>query len=519
MPAGEHEFVVVANRLPVDITIEDDGSLSWERSPGGLVTALAPLMQKNGGGWVGWSGKVGFEHEPFDAEGMRLCPVPLSEGEIARYYEGFSNATLWPLYHDVIVPPEFHRAWWNTYTSVNRRFATAAAEAVAPGGTVWVHDYQLQLVPSVLRMLRPDVKIGFFNHIPFPPVEIFTQLPWRHQVVEGLLGADLVGFQRPGDASNFLRAVRRLTDLQVRGPQVTVPGRWSRPDRAVRAQAFPISIDSTAFEELARRPDVLERAKQIRVELGSPDVLLLGVDRLDYTKGIRHRLKAFGELLEDGQLRVPEACMVQVASPSRERVEQYKTLRDEVEVTVGRINGDYGALGRAAVHYLHHSYPATEMAALYRAADVMLVTSLRDGMNLVAKEYVAARSDLGGALVLSEFTGAADELTHALTINPHDIDGTKATVMRAVNMDRKESRRRMRGLRRRVMQHDVQRWADDFLGYLAMSVPPPPDLRPPETPRLGTQPPATDENRPDPTDEQPTDEQPTDEQPTSKETT
>ncbi|MFH5824925.1 trehalose-6-phosphate synthase [Georgenia sp. AZ-5] len=471
MPAGEHEFVVVANRLPVDITVESDGSLTWQRSPGGLVTALAPIMQKNAGAWVGWSGTAGFEHEPFDGEGMRLWPVTLSEREVADYYEGFSNGTLWPLYHDVIVAPEFHRNWWNTYVSVNRRFASAAAEAVAPGGTVWVHDYQLQLVPAVLRLLRPDVKIGFFNHIPFPPVEIFTQLPWRRQVVDGLLGADLVGFQRPGDAANFLRAVRRLTDLQVRGPQVTMPGRWSRPDRVVRAQAFPISIDAASFDELARTPKVLARAKEIRKELGSPETLLLGVDRLDYTKGIRHRLKAFGELLEDGQLRVPEACMVQVASPSRERVEQYQTLRDEVEVTVGRINGDFGTLGHAAVHYMHHSYPMEEMAALYRASDVMLVTSLRDGMNLVAKEYVAARSDLGGALVLSEFTGAADELTQALQINPHDIDGTKATIMRAIGMDPREGRRRMRSMRRRVLEHDVQRWADDFLGYLAMSVP------------------------------------------------
>ena len=236
---------------------------------------------------------------------MRLWPVTLSEHEIADYYEGFSNGTLWPLYHDVIVPPEFHRTWWNAYVAVNRRFAAAAAEAVAPGGTVWVHDYQLQLVPSVLRLLRPDVKIGFFNHIPFPPVEIFTQLPWRRQVVDGLLGADLVGFQRPGDAANFLRAVRRLTDLQVQRPAGDHAGPLVAPGPQVRAQAFPISIDAASFDELARTPDVLARAKEIRKELGSPDVLLLGVDRLDYTKGIRHRLKAFGELLEDGQLRVP----------------------------------------------------------------------------------------------------------------------------------------------------------------------------------------------------------------------
>lgn len=219
MSAGTHDVVVVANRLPVDVTIGEGGSLSFERSPGGLVTALAPVMESQGGAWVGWTGKPDIDVAPFEDETMTLWPVRLSEQEVAGFYEGFSNATLWPLYHDVIVPPEFHRAWWNTYSAINRRFATAAAQAVAPGGTVWVHDYQLQLVPAALRALRPDVKIGFFNHIPFPPLEIFTQLPWRRQIIEGLLGADLVGFQRPGDASNFLRSVRRLTGLQVRGPR------------------------------------------------------------------------------------------------------------------------------------------------------------------------------------------------------------------------------------------------------------------------------------------------------------
>ena len=467
MPAGEYAVVVVANRLPVDLVEQDDGSIDWTRSPGGLVTALAPVMQQQRGAWVGWSGSADVTHEPFDADGIRLFPVTLNATEVTDYYEGFANGTLWPLYHDVIVPPEFHRHWWNSYVAVNRRFAAAAAEAVAPGGTVWIHDYQLQLVPAVLRLLRPDVRIGFFDHIPFPPVEIFAQLPWRRQVLEGLLGADLVGFQRAADASNFLRAVRRIGGATTKGSEVIVEGRWSRPDRRVRAGVFPISIDSAGFDELAARESVQQRAVEIRAELGDPDVLLLGVDRLDYTKGIRHRLKAYGELLAEGRLAPPEATLLQIASPSRERVDQYRQLRDEVEGTVGRINGDFGILGRPAVHYMHHSYPPEEMAACYLAADVLLVTSLRDGMNLVAKEYVAARRDLGGALVLSEFTGAADELRQALLVNPHDIDGTKATIMRAVTMNRTEARRRMRSLRRRVMRDDVQRWADHFLTALS----------------------------------------------------
>jgi alpha,alpha-trehalose-phosphate synthase [UDP-forming] len=464
--AGEYDLVVVANRLPVDFTVREDGGVDWTRSPGGLVTALLPMMQAADGAWIGWSGAPDLAHDPFDADDIRLVPVSLSAQEIELYYEGFANDTLWPLYHDVITAPAYHRQWWEAYRAVNRRFADAAAQQVAAGGTVWVHDYQLQLVPAMVRELRPDVRIGFFNHIPFPGIEIFAQLPWRKQIIEGILGADVVGFQRTSDASNFVRAVRRLTDLTTRGQIVTIPGRHGLPDRHVRAAPFPISIDSNRFDRLARRPDVQQRAREIREELGNPRTLLLGVDRLDYTKGISHRIKAFGELVQDGRLTVPEATLVQVASPSRENVEAYQQLREEVELLVGRINGDFGQLGHPAVHYLHHSYPQEEMAAMYLAADVMLVTALRDGMNLVAKEYVAARSDERGVLVLSEFTGAADELAGAVMVNPHDIDGMKDRIVTAVEMDTRDQRKRMRRLRRRVLEDDVAKWSQTFLSVL-----------------------------------------------------
>jgi len=465
-PDHGYDFVVVANRLPVDVTLDDDGQTSWTRSPGGLVTALAPVMASTSGAWVGWGGSPDLELEPFDVDGTELIPVMLTEDDLEKFYEGFSNDTLWPLYHDVIAPPAFHRQWWDSYQRVNRRFAQAAADQAAQGATVWVHDYQLQLVPKLLRALRPDLRIGYFHHIPFPPLEIFAQLPWRKQVVEGLLGADLVGFQRAGDAANFVRVVRRLTDLTTRGQVVTLNDADGHVDRHVRAAAFPISIDSHAFDDLARTDAVQERARQIRRELGDPEFLLLGVDRLDYTKGIRHRIKAYGELLLDGRLSAQTTTLVQVASPSRENVGAYQQLRDDVELLVGRINGDYGQVGRAPVQYLHQSFPMEEMAALYLAADVMLVTALRDGMNLVAKEYVAARSDDRGALVLSEFTGAADELTGAVLVNPHDIDGMKDAITYAVHMDARDSRKRMRSLRRRVLGHDVVAWSQDFLGAL-----------------------------------------------------
>ncbi|WP_186812693.1 alpha,alpha-trehalose-phosphate synthase (UDP-forming) [Cellulomonas composti] len=465
MPRTGYDLVVVANRLPVDVSTGDDGEVTWSRSPGGLVTAMAPVMSGAQGAWVGWGGSPDLDLDPFEVDGTLLVPVPLCADDVESFYEGFSNDTLWPLYHDVISAPAFHRAWWEAYQRVNLRFAEAAAAQVAHGGTVWVHDYQLQLVPRLVRELRPDVRIGYFHHIPFPPLEIFTQLPWRRQVVEGLLGADLVGFQRAGDAANFVRVVRRLTDLTTRGQVVTIT-RHGKVERHVRAAPFPISIDSGAFDELARTDAVQQRAHDIRRELGDPRTLLLGVDRLDYTKGIRHRIKAYGELLAEGRLSAQETTLVQVASPSRENVDAYVQLRDEVEQLVGRINGDHGQVGHAPVQYLHQSFPMEEMAALYLAADVMLVTALRDGMNLVAKEYVAARSDDRGALVLSEFTGAADELHGAVLVNPHDIDGMKDAITYAVHMDDREARKRMRRLRRRVLGHDVAAWSREFLAAL-----------------------------------------------------
>src|SRR5699024_10134239 len=275
-----------------------------------------------------------------------------------------------------------------------------------------------------------------FLHIPFPPMELFGQLPWRHQVLEGLLGSDLIGFQRAGDTANFLRSVRRFTAHPVRGQNVSTTTPFANPGRTIRAGTFPISLDTKSFNELANRPETVERARQIRHDLGDPQTVLLGVDRLDYTKGIRHRISAFGELLEDGSVRHGEVVLVQVASPSREQVREYMELRSEVEEMVGRINGEYAEIGSPVIHYLHHSYPAEEMAAMFRAADVVLVTALRDGMNLVAKEYVAARSDLDGVLVLSEFAGAAAELPSALQVRPHDIARMKSTSHPEITMPR-----------------------------------------------------------------------------------
>jgi len=457
--------VIVANRLPVDRVVEADGTTAWRRSPGGLVSALAPVMTAQDGAWIGWPGDVSEEPEalePFEHEGMTLVPVSITALEYEEYYEGFSNATLWPLYHDLVAKPEFHREWWDSYIDVNQRFAGAAAEIAAEGAVVWIQDYQLQLVPALLRELRPDLRIGFFLHIPFPPAELFSQLPWRRQLLEGLLGADLVGFQLTGAAQNFIRLVRQRVGHKTHRDSVYLPD-----GRIVTAKAFPISIQTDKFEELARSEPVQQRAQQIRDDLGNPRRIFLGIDRLDYTKGIYARLRAFSELIHDGHFTVEDAVFVQVASPSRERVDQYRILRDDIDRLVGHINGDLGRIGRPPISYLNAAFPQAEMAALYVASDIMVVTPFRDGMNLVAKEYVACRFNDDGALVLSEFAGAADELRQAYLVNPYDINGMKAQMLEAYQADEKDLTRRMKAMRKTVAENDVNNWASNFLTELS----------------------------------------------------
>ncbi|MEJ7775278.1 MAG: trehalose-6-phosphate synthase [Nocardioidaceae bacterium] len=459
MPASStSSFVVVANRLPVDRVAAAGGGSEWRTSPGGLVTALEPVLRQHRGIWIGWPGSSIDNEAMFEVDGFKLKPVDLSSDEVEGYYEGMSNGTLWPLYHDVVAKPAFHREWWDAYVRVNRRFAEAAAECAAKDAAVWVQDYQLQLVPAMLRELRPDVRIGFFLHIPFPPTELFKQLPWRDQILEGLLGADLVGFQRPGGASNFARLVRLRLDHKTHRDQIRL-----EDGRHVAARAYPISIDFHRLEELAMSSSVQARTDEIRSEIGADRKIFLGVDRLDYTKGIRQRLRAFGELIVDGAISVDEAVFIQVASPSRERVQQYVEVRDDIERWVGRINGDLGRIGRHPIHYLHSSYPREEMTALFQAADVMVVTPFADGMNLVAKEYVTCRHRNDGALVLSEFAGAADELKQAFLVNPHDINGLKESMLAAGNADARDLTRRMRAMRRQVRDNDIASWANAFL--------------------------------------------------------
>lgn len=451
---GRHSFIVMANRLPVDRR-----EASWEPSPGGLVSALAPVVSAHRGAWIGWAGIHDEDVEPFEFDGMSLFPVALSHDEHHQYYEGFSNATLWPLYHDLIVAPQYHRPWWKAYYAVNSRFAEAVIAVAAHGATVWVHDYHLQLVPDMIRAQRPDVQIGFFNHIPFPPVEQFAQLPWRDSILNGLLSADVIGFQRESDATNFQQSCLRLLGT-------------SCEHRRTKIGVYPISIDVDEVLRATESEAVNEVARRFRSDLGDPATLILGVDRLDYTKGILHRLHAFEELLEDGLLDPKETCFVQIAVPSREGIDAYQDLRDEVERLVGHINGRFGTLDRSVVHYFHRSYSADSTIALYLAADVLLVTSLRDGMNLVAKEFVTARRGRAGALVLSEFAGAADELRQAVLVNPHDITGLKHAIHQAAIIRPEDARERIATMAATVGDYDVHQWARDFLDDLQAATDP-----------------------------------------------
>jgi trehalose 6-phosphate synthase len=368
----KRRLLVVSNRLPLR-RARRAGETQWQRSSGGLVSALFPILQARGGTWVGWSGVAGRTPEPFEQEGVRYGLVGMTGAEVDAFYHGFSNRTLWPLYHDAARTPEFNRNWWGPYREVNRRFAEACAAELADGDDAWVHDYHLQLVPALLRELRPDTRIGFFLHIPFPPVELFGHLPWREQILEGLLGADVIGFQTRGGVQNFLRCVRRFTRARVSGSEIRHGG------RTVRASTFPISIDFETHAELAASPAVERKLHALEKRMAGRRVLL-GVDRLDYTKGIDVRLTAFEALLERRPEAARQLVFIQVAVPSREDVKDYATMRADIERAVGRINGRYGQPGLMPIQYLYRSISPEELSAYYRAADVMLVTPLRDGM-------------------------------------------------------------------------------------------------------------------------------------------
>jgi len=453
---GPEQLVVLANRLPVERVAVGDGGSGWRTTTGGLVTLLEPVVRDTRAIWVGYAGTS--QPSTLDHDGLRMFVVGLPEADFPGYYEGYANSTIWPLYHDCVSPPAFRRDWWESYVRVNEHFADTAAAQAAGGGTVWVNDYHLQLVPALLRGRRPDLRVGFFLHVPVPEAEVFRRLPQREQILRGICGADLVGVQCASSAQAFLRLARRVLDADVDDGGIVVDG------RRVRVAHFPASVEVARIQALASRLDVRDRAAEIREALGRPDSVILAVERLDYTKGVVQRLEAYRWLLAQGRVRSPRTVMIQVLPPSRQAIRGYRVLRRYVGAYVNAINTEFGA---GAVRYWDRAFSLEELVALYLAADVMAVTPLRDGMNLVAKEYVAARVDEDGALVLSEFAGAAEQLDQAYLVNPFDIETLGTALWRAIRADPWERSARMRAMRTTVCGYSVQRWGRDFLSALA----------------------------------------------------
>lgn len=469
--------IIVSNRLPVTVRAEH-GRHKVVPSAGGLATALRGPHARTGGLWFGWPGDVSrvnaADRATIDAQlsDMRTMPVHLTPSEVAHYYDGFSNGVLWPLLHYLLdkVRLDAERDW-AVYQQVNQRFAERIAEHWRPGDMVWVHDYQLALVPAMLRKLIPQASIGFFLHVPFPSADVFRILPWDAEILRGILGADVVGFHTAVYRRNFCQTVAQVLGVSPGAGVLDLEG------RRICVGVHPIGIDVDDFQRVAVTEEVDQEVARLRHEARGR-AIILGVDRLDYTKGIPRRLLAFDRLLERNPALRDKVLFVQLSVPSREKVDAYAALRRDVNELVGRINSQHGSPTGGPLQLLYRAVPLAQLVALYRAADVMLVTPLRDGMNLVAKEYVASRVDQRGVLVLSEFAGAAAELTDAVTVNPYDLGAVAGAIKTALDMPLSEQRARMRNLRARVAAQDVHTWIQRFLADLEAATTTPQPLGP-----------------------------------------
>ena len=461
------KIVVVSNRLPVAVR-KRGGRWTIEPSSGGLVSALSPVLKERGGVWVGWPGS----HDPapvkmllsaaLDEVGYRVEPIMLSKQEVDEYYYGFSNETLWPLFHSLLGRAVFNRDHWHAYEEVNAKFARAAASACEKEDFIWVQDYQLLLAGRELRKLGVRRKVGFFLHIPFPSPDVFMRLPWRKALLESMLSYDLIGFQANTDRKNFIQCVKILiTPASIS---------YSRPNSIVSLEgrtsmvgAFPIGIDFIRYNDLAKTEEV-EKAAWLLHEKFPEHKLIVGVDRLDYTKGIPQRFEAFELALQKYPELRQEVSLIQVVVPSRMEVPEYQSMKKELDELVGRINGEFTVLGWVPIHYIFRSLQPVQLVAHYRSCEIALITPLNDGMNLVAKEYCASCIEDDGVLILSEFAGAAGQLKRgAILVNPYDVERTADAIYRAYTMSGEERQKRMRMLRAEVRRNNVFRWVENFL--------------------------------------------------------
>ncbi|MBN1817490.1 MAG: bifunctional alpha,alpha-trehalose-phosphate synthase (UDP-forming)/trehalose-phosphatase [Sedimentisphaerales bacterium] len=456
-------LLIVSNRLPITVS-KRSGILYYEHSVGGLATGMACLKHDNQV-WIGWSGLASEKIHAKDDRNIRTqlekqgcAPVGLSSADIRDYYYGFCNKTIWPLFHYFPYYCIYESKLWQRYERVNARFCEAVLDIAEPEDRIWIHDYQLMLLPQMLREHLPEVAIGFFLHIPFPSFELLRLLPWRTEILRGLLGADLIGFHEYDYVRHFLSSVHRICGVEHALGTLTVD------NRLVRVDAFPMGIDFEKYAHARQNSTVQSRIDSLTRKMGSRKIIV-SIDRLDYTKGILHRLEAFDWFLTCYPNYRQKVCLVLVAVPSRTRVESYADLRRQIEHLVGRINGTYGTIDWMPISYMYRSLPFEELVALYTVADVALITPLRDGMNLVAKEYIAAKvdSDSRGVLILSEMAGAACELSEALVVNPHDKERIVEAIVQALEMDPREQSHRNRQMQQRLSRYTVQRWAHDFM--------------------------------------------------------
>ena len=457
-------LILVSNRLP--ITAQYDGQqLVLQQSGGGLATGLKGARAREGSIWVGWPGEIpsgARVRSELEAELQQqgLKPIFLTRAELKGFYEDYSNAAVWPVFHDLIDQVPLEITGWEMYKEINLRFAQAVADVYQDGDMVWVNDYHLMLAPAQIRRLVPGARIGFFLHIPFPHSDMFRVLPQREEILQGLLGADLLGFHTRSYADHFLSAVQTILGERITSSSVRMRG------RNVHVGAYPMGIDAPTWEARARSTPVAKQVLSLMQDAGKRKIVL-GIDRLDYTKGLPRRIAAIERLFQQEPDLAERARFIQVTFPSRERIESYAGLRRQLSEMVGRINATYGSPRSLPIHLMLRSFSEDEVSSLYSAADVMLVTPLRDGMNLVAKEFVASRLHDDGVLILSEFAGAADEMPEALIINPYDTEGICRAIREAIDMPAAEQRRRMTRLRENVLRNDVHTWGENFLAELA----------------------------------------------------
>ncbi len=460
-----NRLLIVSNRLPISIT-RKGGELRFQQSVGGLATGVGSFYRSYESLWVGWPGvNVRRKHhdekeEMTEALRAEKChPVFLTTYDMKHYYDGFCNNTIWPLFHYFNLYADYAKRSWNVYRRVNEKFCDAVVEVARPDDTVWVHDYHLMLLPQMIRERLPDLEIGYFHHIPFPSYEIFRLLPWRKEILEGLLGADLIGFHTYDYIRHFLSSVRRIL-----GYEHTL-GEVKTGTRVVRVDMFPMGIDYRRFADAAGRPDVQKKIARIRRKYGKRKIIL-SFDRLDYTKGIPLRLEAFDMLLDKKPEYRGNVSLILVAVPSRPGVGRYQMLKQQIDELVGRINGKYGTTDWVPVSYFYNFLPFETLVAFYSVADVGLVTPLRDGMNLMAKEFLATKTDGTGVLILSEMAGAAQELGEAIIVNPNDREAIVEAIEAALAMPEKEQIERNRIMQKRLQRYDIKRWAGDFLNRL-----------------------------------------------------